>query len=63
MKKQRLVEMYVGWSDHTWDTTLVYVDADLDENEAVKAAKEQLYATLTGPVAFIGLYFLEERDG
>lgn len=59
---ERLVEMFVAWTDHTWDTSLVHVDADLDDEAAVKEAEAYLYDAFrdnTWPrVAFIGLYLL-----
>jgi hypothetical protein len=62
MIMKRLIELYVGYPNHTWDTTYQYVDADLPEDEAVEQAINHLSEQLTKnkiATAFIGLYWYD----
>lgn len=60
--KTRRVEVYLGYTDRTWDTKIIEIPADTQgmilEDVAEKEAMKLFFGnpTLRGEVAFVGVY-------
>lgn len=59
----RKVELYIGYTDNTWDTVEVEVPDDTREEDIEEMAINELDTELYQSAAFVGLYYYESLEG
>jgi len=63
-KKTRLIEMYIGFTNHSWCTDYVEIPMDTPPNKIEKEARKsaEIQYKKNKDIAFIGLYNITSLD-